>query len=170
MCGDEFSSVLFQLRDRLGQNEARLMDRRPEELRNQIEALKNKTEQNRRMARDAREAADAALRNSSDSEKVRPVVGELHPHVVLVSSQYTPGPSGQGLSPSRVLIHTESFLSQSQYRSHSCNLFQTQNGTQGTHSVSGKKFELSQKVPMPQKQTPLDKRTFKIFVTTFIFN
>lgn len=71
MCGDEFSSVLFQLRDRLGQNEARLMDRRPEDLQNQIQALKNKTEQNRKMARDAREAADAALRNSTDSEKVR---------------------------------------------------------------------------------------------------
>lgn len=71
MCGDEFSSVLFQLRDRLGQNEARLMDRRPEDLQNQIEALKNKTEQNRKMARDVREAADAALRNSTDSENVR---------------------------------------------------------------------------------------------------
>lgn len=48
------------------------MDRRPGDLQNQIEALKNKTEQNRKMARDAREAADAALRNSTDSEKVRP--------------------------------------------------------------------------------------------------
>lgn len=52
------------------------MDRRPKDLQKQIEALKNKTEQNRKMARDAREAADAALRNSTDSEKVRPLTSD----------------------------------------------------------------------------------------------
>lgn len=46
------------------------MNRQPEDLQEQIEALKNKTEQNRKMAREANELADAALKHFSDSEQV----------------------------------------------------------------------------------------------------
>lgn len=64
-------SAIFQIKDKLDDIETKLMDRRPEDLQNQIEALKKKTEQNRKMARDAREAADSALKNTTDTEKVR---------------------------------------------------------------------------------------------------
>lgn len=49
------------------------MDPRHGDLQNQIEALKNKTEQNRQMAKDAREAANSALKNTTDTKKVRPL-------------------------------------------------------------------------------------------------
>lgn len=65
-----FSSV-FQIKDKLDNIETKLMDPRREDLQNQIEALKKKTEQNRKMAKDAREAANSALKNTTDAEKVR---------------------------------------------------------------------------------------------------
>nr|XP_046250599.1 laminin subunit beta-4 [Scatophagus argus] len=55
------------MKDKLDDIENKLMSRRPEDLRDEIEALKNKTEQNREMARDAREAAEAASRNATDA-------------------------------------------------------------------------------------------------------
>lgn len=47
------------------------MNRRPEDLLDDIEALKRKTEQNRRMATDAQEAAKAALNSTTDTQTVR---------------------------------------------------------------------------------------------------
>lgn len=47
------------------------MNRRPEDLLDDIEALKRKTEQNRQMATDAQEAAEAALNNTTDTQTVR---------------------------------------------------------------------------------------------------
>lgn len=46
------------------------MNRQPEDLQEQIEALKNKTVQNRKMAREANELADAALKHVIDLEPV----------------------------------------------------------------------------------------------------
>ncbi|XP_041795045.1 laminin subunit beta-4 isoform X2 [Chelmon rostratus] len=53
---------------KLNNTETKLMTRRPKNLLNEINALKNKTEQNRKMARDAREAANSAL-NATDARK-----------------------------------------------------------------------------------------------------
>lgn len=55
--------------------ETKLMDRRAEALKDEIDALKKKTEQNRQMARDAGETADAVLNNTTDTQTVR-----LHTH------------------------------------------------------------------------------------------
>lgn len=46
------------------------MNPRPEDLQEQIEALKNKTEQNRKMAQEANELADDALNHISESDQV----------------------------------------------------------------------------------------------------
>lgn len=46
------------------------MNRQPEDLLEQIEALKNKTEQNREMAQEANDLADAALKHFNDSQQV----------------------------------------------------------------------------------------------------
>lgn len=62
---------MFQIENKLDNIERKLMDRRPEDLQNEIESLKKKTEQNRKMARDAREAADSALQNTTDTAQVR---------------------------------------------------------------------------------------------------
>lgn len=62
---------MFQIENKLDNIERKLMDRRPEDLRDEIESLKKKTEQNRKMARDAREAADSALQNTTDAAQVR---------------------------------------------------------------------------------------------------
>ncbi|XP_070687634.1 laminin subunit beta-4 [Pempheris klunzingeri] len=57
-----------KIKDKLDDIEAKLMNRRPEDLQDEIEALKNKTAQNREMAGDALVAAGAALNNSTDTE------------------------------------------------------------------------------------------------------
>lgn len=62
---------MFQIENKLDNTWRRLIDRRPEYLQKDIESLKNKTEQNRKMARDAREAADSALQNAVDTPQVR---------------------------------------------------------------------------------------------------
>lgn len=46
------------------------MNPRPEDLQEQIEALKNKTEQNREMAREANELADDAMKHINESGQV----------------------------------------------------------------------------------------------------
>lgn len=46
------------------------MDPRPEDLQEQIEALKNKTEQNRKMAQEANESAEDALKDINESDQV----------------------------------------------------------------------------------------------------
>lgn len=46
------------------------MNQRPEDLQEQIEALKNKTEQNRKMAQEANKLADDALKHISESDQV----------------------------------------------------------------------------------------------------
>lgn len=48
------------------------MSRRPEVLRRLIGEIERKTEQNRRMAADARETADAASQNATEVEQVSP--------------------------------------------------------------------------------------------------
>lgn len=65
------TSVWFQIKDKLDNIETKLMNRRPKDLLDEIEALRKKTEQNREMARDAREAADSALNKATDTEPVR---------------------------------------------------------------------------------------------------
>lgn len=44
---------------------------RPPDLQEDIKALKKKTDENRETARDAQEAADSALKNTTDTETVR---------------------------------------------------------------------------------------------------
>lgn len=61
---------MFQIKDKLDNTETKLMNRRPDDLQNEIEALKKKTGQNREMAREAREAAESAL-DTTDTETVR---------------------------------------------------------------------------------------------------
>lgn len=46
------------------------MNQRPEDLQEQIEALKNKTEQNRKMAQEANKLADDAVKHISESDQV----------------------------------------------------------------------------------------------------
>lgn len=46
------------------------MTRRPDGLKKEIEALKKKIEQNREMSTDAKEAADSALNNATDTKTV----------------------------------------------------------------------------------------------------
>lgn len=46
------------------------MSRRPETLTRMIREIQTKTEQNRKMAAEAREAADAALQNATETEQV----------------------------------------------------------------------------------------------------
>lgn len=46
------------------------MTPRPEDLQEQIDALKNKTEQNRKMAQEANELAEDALKHISESDQV----------------------------------------------------------------------------------------------------
>ncbi|XP_041652348.1 laminin subunit beta-4 [Cheilinus undulatus] len=57
--------LITQIKDKLDNIEPRLMDGRPADLLEEIDELKNKTEQNREMAMDARDAADAALTNTT---------------------------------------------------------------------------------------------------------
>lgn len=54
------------------------MNRRPQDLKDEIEALKRKIEQNRQAAADALQAADAAL-NSTVTETVRLIHPTLPP-------------------------------------------------------------------------------------------
>ena len=63
--------LCFQITDKLDNVESKLMSRRPEELLDDIDALKRKTEQNREQAREAREAADSATDSSTDAQTVR---------------------------------------------------------------------------------------------------
>lgn len=60
----------FQSNNNLYNLEAKLMSQRPEDLSRRIRDVQEKTEQNRRMAADAREAADAALQNATAVEQV----------------------------------------------------------------------------------------------------
>lgn len=46
------------------------MNRRPEDLQEQIEALRNKTDQNRKMAQEANKLADDALKHVNESAQV----------------------------------------------------------------------------------------------------
>ncbi|XP_044050213.1 laminin subunit beta-4 [Siniperca chuatsi] len=62
------------IKDKLNDIETKLMNRRPEDLKDEIEALKKKTEQNRETARDAREAADSTLNNTTDTETLDDVM------------------------------------------------------------------------------------------------
>lgn len=61
------------MKDNLNDVETKLMNRRPKNLQDEIEALKEKTEQNKETARDAQEAAGSALNQTTDTEPVRPV-------------------------------------------------------------------------------------------------
>lgn len=56
--------------------ETKLQSPRTENLKKDIEALKNKSEANRQMAREAQEAAQAAL-NATDTGTVRQVTARL---------------------------------------------------------------------------------------------
>lgn len=62
---------MFQIKDKLDDIETKLMNRQHENLLNEIEALKKKTEQNQEMARDAQEAATSSALNAIDTAKVR---------------------------------------------------------------------------------------------------
>lgn len=66
--------------------ETKLMDRRAEALKDEIDALKKKTEQNRQMARDAGETADAVLNNTTDTQTVRLLT---HTHRLQTHTQTT---------------------------------------------------------------------------------
>lgn len=48
------------------------MNRRPEDLQEQIRALRDKTEQNQKMAQEANELADDALKHINESDQVSP--------------------------------------------------------------------------------------------------
>lgn len=61
---------IFQMNNILYNIETKLMSRRPEDLQRKIRDTQTKTEQNRKMASDAREAADSALQNAADAEQV----------------------------------------------------------------------------------------------------
>lgn len=56
---------------KLNKIEAKLMSQQPEVLTRTITELQTKTELNRKMAADAREAADAALQNATEVDQVR---------------------------------------------------------------------------------------------------
>uniref|UniRef100_A0A671XM86 Laminin, beta 2-like n=1 Tax=Sparus aurata TaxID=8175 RepID=A0A671XM86_SPAAU len=79
---DDLFSVLFQIKDKMDDIETKLMDRRAEALKDEIDALKKKTEQNRQMARDAGETADAVLNNTTDTQTVR-LLTHTHTHRLL---------------------------------------------------------------------------------------
>lgn len=63
-------SAVSQINNRLFNAEAKLTSRRPEDLRRKIREIQTKTDQNRQMATDAREAADAALQDATELEQV----------------------------------------------------------------------------------------------------
>ncbi|XP_029289830.1 laminin subunit beta-4 [Cottoperca gobio] len=56
------------IKDKLDNIETKLMTRPPQDLQDEIEALKKKSEQNREAARDAKEAAESALKQTTDTE------------------------------------------------------------------------------------------------------
>lgn len=61
---------LFQAEDTLDNIEARLMIQ-TKDLQKEIEAMKDKTEENRETAREAREVAESALNMTTDAETVK---------------------------------------------------------------------------------------------------
>lgn len=61
---------MFQIKNKLNDIVTTLMNQSPEDMQDEIEALKKKTEQNREMARAARDAADSALDNTPDTQTV----------------------------------------------------------------------------------------------------
>lgn len=63
-------SAAFQINNQLLNTQTKLISRRPEDLRRKIREIQTKTDQNRQMATDAREAADAALQNGIELEQV----------------------------------------------------------------------------------------------------
>ncbi|XP_039988567.1 laminin subunit beta-4 [Xiphias gladius] len=65
--GEITKDLIQDIKDKLDNTETKLMNRRPDDLQNEIEALKKKTGQNREMAREAREAAESAL-DTTDTE------------------------------------------------------------------------------------------------------
>ncbi|XP_067447150.1 laminin subunit beta-4 [Thunnus thynnus] len=65
---DTAKDRMRKITDKLDNVESKLMSRRPEELLDDIDALKRKTEQNREQAREAREAADSATDSSTDAQ------------------------------------------------------------------------------------------------------
>ncbi|XP_019113332.2 laminin subunit beta-4 [Larimichthys crocea] len=65
---DMTRDTVQDITDKLDNIDLKLMNRRPEDLLDDIEALKRKTEQNRQMATDAQEAAEAALNNTTDTQ------------------------------------------------------------------------------------------------------
>lgn len=65
---DMAKDQIQDMKDKLDDIETKLMNRRPEDLQDDIEALKRKTEQNRKTAREAREAANSALNQTTDTE------------------------------------------------------------------------------------------------------
>ncbi len=70
--------------------ETKLMNRQPGDLRDEIEDLKRKTEQNRQTARDAREAADFALNNATDTDTVCLLTRDIARHKALVGHSPPP--------------------------------------------------------------------------------
>ncbi|KAI3370558.1 hypothetical protein L3Q82_007070 [Scortum barcoo] len=68
------------IKDKLDDMETKLLNRRPD-LTEDIEALKKKTDQNREMARDTREAADSVLKNTADTETEMDSVVQLFEHL-----------------------------------------------------------------------------------------
>lgn len=60
----------FQMNNQLLNTQTKLMSRRPEDLSRKIREIQTKTDQNRQMATDAREAANAALQNATELEQV----------------------------------------------------------------------------------------------------
>uniref|UniRef100_UPI0037E8F603 laminin subunit beta-4 n=1 Tax=Semicossyphus pulcher TaxID=241346 RepID=UPI0037E8F603 len=65
---DKTRDLVQNIKEELDDNETKLMSGRAEDLRDEIEDLMKKTEQNRNMARDARDAADSALNNTTDTQ------------------------------------------------------------------------------------------------------
>lgn len=63
-------SAVFQNNNKLNNTETKLMSRQPDDLARTIRETQAKTEQNRKMAADAREAADAALQDATEVEQV----------------------------------------------------------------------------------------------------
>lgn len=61
---------MFQIKNKLNDIVTTLMNQSPEDMQDEIEALKKKTEQNREMTRAARDAADSALDNTPDTQTV----------------------------------------------------------------------------------------------------
>lgn len=62
--------MTFQIKDKLDKIQTKLMNHQPEDLQNNIEVLTKKTEQNREIARNVREAAESALSTAADTDTV----------------------------------------------------------------------------------------------------